>query len=394
MTTKLIWFERFIAHELRVISGEKCSPELLTYHRNRILDELELCKKEIFHVATASGTVKSDIQNNVLSCQKVILRLMDMVYDQAPEFWKEFEEAKTQHVFYLTFQALEGLRAFLEEYFQSHYDFCEKISSIEMALLSNEIESALEEIQRRFLPYQHEPFFEALTSPLQGFLIKCSQRISVTQANFLRRYSTHINTIEVGVNRSEVYLCCVRSMFRYNLNSPRIFEFLTAEIQRDLDSLATHTTKIQLLHAEAKKISQYYSKPDLCYRDNMCGLKDQLKDWILAEMEYLRQEAEIQQAIGTTLENTTGQENLIKLRTNLSVNEMALWMRLSIEAGMIPSDNIAGTLKWAASTLQSKKATEISHESLRSKYYEPTTTSLVRVDKYLQVMKTILKQLD
>ncbi len=93
MTTKLIWFERFIAHELRVISGAKCSPELLAYHRNRILDELELCKKEIFHVATASGTVKSDIQNNVLSCQKVNLRLMDMVYDQAPEFWKEFEEA-------------------------------------------------------------------------------------------------------------------------------------------------------------------------------------------------------------------------------------------------------------------------------------------------------------
>lgn len=394
MTTKLIWFERFVAHELKDISRENFSTELLTHHRNRLFDELEHCKKEIFQAATVGGVAKSEIQSNILSCQKVILRLMDMVYDQDPEFWLAFDESKTDHVLYLTYQALEGLRGFLEEYFQSHYDLTENVSSIEMALLSREVRLGLELLQSKFLPYQNEAFYEAAISPLQGFLIKSSLKINITQANYLRRYKNHLRNIEVGVNRSDVQASCLMSMFRYNLNSPRIFEFFTTEIQRKLDSLDTQAAKIQLLHAEAKIIRQNYSKPDMCYRSTMPGLKDQLKDWLFAEMEYLRQESEIQQAIGTTLEAAPADASRIKLRTNLSVNEIALLLRLSIESGIIPRENIAATLKWAALNLESKKASTISHESLRSKYYEPNTTSLVRMDKYLELMKMILKQLN
>ena len=394
MTTKLIWFERFVAHELRDIARANCSSELLAYHRNRLSDELELCKKEIFKSVSTNGLVRTDVQSHVRSCQKVILHLMDVIYDQDPDYWRCFEESKGDQILFLIFQTLENLRSFLKEYFQSYYDHDEKASSIELALLGREVQTTLDLLQTKFFPYKQETFFEALVSPLLGFLIKTSFRASVTHVSYLRRYMNHLMTIEVGVNQSEVQANCVRSMFRYNLNSSRVFDFVTSEIQARLDSLGTQALKIQLLHTEARTISQYYCKPDLSYRDNMPGLKDQLKDWIFAEMEYLRQESEIQQAIGTTIEGAQGNLQQIKLRTNLSVNELALLIRLFIEAGMIPSENIAGTLKWAASNLESKKTTNISHESLRSKYYEVSTTSLVRVDKYLEVMKTILKQLN
>ncbi|QEC67915.1 hypothetical protein FRZ67_11615 [Panacibacter ginsenosidivorans] len=79
------------------------------------------------------------------------------------------------------------------------------------------------------------------------------------------------------------------------------------------------------------------------------------------------------------------------LQTNLSVPQLALFMRLLVESGVIAErNNITQLTSKAAAILQTKKSNCISAESLRIKYYAPEKAAINILKEYVSQMMQLL----
>lgn len=393
MTKELIWFEKLISSDLKELPHSHIPTALLQHYSHRIQLEFENSQKEIFNDITINKYPKAKAKTKIWNYQKTITRLMDLLYAQNPDFWTneshEDQESLPLHVY----NGLVHLREFLLKYFPLCCNALEKQSVIDYIKLNRYTNQSIDLLKQRFMPYTNESLFQAMISPLTGFISKKKKNITLNQARFIKCYQDHLLGLKVGVNRTSFYEDCKESIFRYNLNSPRVFRYFTLSLQNQISSQATIKEQINLLHDERHKINRFYSKPKLKYREDLPSLKLHLTEWINDEIRHLEREVNMNSKINETITSSEASLEHTKLPTHFSVPELSILLRLLNEVGGIKSNSISATTKWASECLESKKAKSISPESLRAKYYEPSSTSLQRVEKYLKQMLALLKQM-
>lgn len=80
------------------------------------------------------------------------------------------------------------------------------------------------------------------------------------------------------------------------------------------------------------------------------------------------------------------------LVTSLSVPQLALLLRLMVDAGMlVQGQNITALMSRIATHMQTRKALHISAESLRVKYYSPEKAAISILRDYIQKMMQLLR---
>ena len=77
--------------------------------------------------------------------------------------------------------------------------------------------------------------------------------------------------------------------------------------------------------------------------------------------------------------------------TSLSVAQLALFVRLLIDVGIIQTKNQSSLLKKIAAVMQTSKTISISEESLRSKFYTPQGPTAIIIKEYLLNMMNKLR---
>ena len=391
MTKKLAWLENLINIELPQVLKAGEAPELVDYHARRLAVNIELTKRNLFEAAICKDSGKSTVSRLIWCYQKMLIRYQDILFEQNPGFWRAGKAQKEESLQWLIFDELDKLRLFLIAYFPAFYNTSEKISEIERELLAQNITSGAEVLWARFLPYNKEAIVETMLCPLTAFQEKKPGRITIEESLYLQKYLTLLLRIKVGVDREQVLELCEKRIFRYNLNSPRVFHYFIKSIQVKLESVSGHIAKTKLLALEHKRISNIYSKPGMAYRSALPSLKEQVSNWIIAEINFLEREVVIDSMV---LEASSSDSTYhAKLPTNLSVHEIAILMRALLETGVVSSDSITKILNWAALSLESKKTNTISSESLRSKYYDPPEVSLKKLETYLESMRNLVKSL-
>lgn len=394
MTKELIWFEKLISSDLKDLNQTEISPALREHYSARIHLELQNSKKEIFNDIAIKKYPKPKAQNKIWEYQKTITRLMDLLFAQNPEYWCNISIQDDDSLQLSIHKGLLDLRAFLLNYFPRCCNDLEKQSIIDYTFLSRDISKAISVLQERFMPYTKERLFQTMISPLTGFITKKQKAVTLNQAIYLEAYKDHLLELNVGVNKTSFFEDCEKSIFRYNLNSPRVFRYFTSSLQEKLNSQGTITMKIRLLLYEQHKVKQFYSKPTLKYREDLPNLKYHLCEWIQDETEHLQRQAEINSKIDAAIRTDEADFEVTKLPTNFSVPELSILLRLLNEIGGIKSNSISATTKWASECLESKKAKSISSDSLRAKYYEPSSTSIVQMEKYLKQMLNLIKEMN
>ena len=81
----------------------------------------------------------------------------------------------------------------------------------------------------------------------------------------------------------------------------------------------------------------------------------------------------------------------LPISTGISVSQLAVMLRLMIDTGMIQYNNQSELIKKIAGTFQTPKASVISADSLRTKYYSPEKAALEIVKEYLFKMVGLMK---
>ena len=124
------------------------------------------------------------------------------------------------------------------------------------------------------------------------------------------------------------------------------------------------------------------------------NLKTHLCEWIHEEIKHLEAELEMNSKIGASTTKEALPSKTAKLQTNFSVPEISLLLRLFHETGGVKPHTISAITKWASNCLESKKAQSISSDSLRAKYYDPSSTARQQMQKYLQEMLDSIKEIN
>jgi Mg2+/Co2+ transporter CorB len=96
-------------------------------------------------------------------------------------------------------------------------------------------------------------------------------------------------------------------------------------------------------------------------------------------------------ANGSLAVKTVAVNNPQKLKTALSVPQLALFIRLITAMKIIDEDNTTGFLKLVASAVATNKTGNVSSESLRNNFYSPNIAAKEVMKDYLFGMLNLLK---
>ena len=176
-------------------------------------------------------------------------------------------------------------------------------------------------------------------------------------------------------------------LFYLNCNSIKVFLYETQFVEKQLNA-DTNTERIGKLALALKKVNQIQVKPGIGYNVHGTSLKELVSSYLNEEISYLER-VSVPIAVGSQHEKLMQD---FKLKVNLSVSQVAYVFRIFIENQLIQTKNQTELLKFLARIVITKKAENVSFDSLRAKYYNietgtkesvrETLSSLVRyVDK-------------
>ncbi len=194
--------------------------------------------------------------------------------------------------------------------------------------------------------------------------------------NFISQNSNH-NTITDGA--------IVDLLFWLNLNDTSFLNYVLETIQSQMIKekekqkskliLLTHFKKFELLN-----LNHRYK-----YRIYDVSIKKMIKSWIETELQIFNEELNF-----SALNKTKGTKEVnvkSKVKTNLSLNQSVILIRLLKESGIFAQQNLSVIGIAFLRTFSTLSQKEITLKSFKTKYYNPDTKSIEQVKIMLKNME-------
>ena len=155
-------------------------------------------------------------------------------------------------------------------------------------------------------------------------------------------------------------------LVKMNFNSAGFFDYLIRQVEEDIQKTGSLKDQVEKLYFHLKNTNQQAIDEHLCFNPKQKGVREFVNDWILEETTFLEKKLVL-------LGNPAGDQRLVnqgfKVVTELSVAQIACFVRLLVESGVIKNKNRAELITFYAVYTQSKKQENISPESFRTRFY-------------------------
>lgn len=176
-----------------------------------------------------------------------------------------------------------------------------------------------------------------------------------------------------------------------NFNSYRFFAYLTGQIKQDTVDIISHSGKVEVLSRYLKTINQIHEYPDLVLYPKQKPIKEQISVWIIEEIEHLERSLKLKH--NSENKNFQSESSDLKLHTEMSVAQLAYFIRTLIEVGIIKNSNQRDVLKLISGMFRTKQTDTISHESLRTRFYNiEDNTKLAVKDLVITMLNFVNKK--
>lgn len=172
--------------------------------------------------------------------------------------------------------------------------------------------------------------------------------------------------------------CCILLM---NFNHEQVLYYFINKLEQDAPVEENILTQRQYWYAQQKLLIQLNNIPGTGLYPSKQSLVQVLLQLAEDELYQLQMEEDRRQpSINNDQKTAKG------LRFNLPVSQIAILLRLMVEAGLIKVPNHTAFLKEMAVWIQTERAGSISADSLRNKYYTPERNSIEAVKDVLFAM--------
>jgi hypothetical protein len=156
-----------------------------------------------------------------------------------------------------------------------------------------------------------------------------------------------------------------RLLIYVDFNSIKALGHWTKSITKTIEGSEARTEKLEKLSILLKEILQSPVKPGCSYNCKNSSLRDQLSSYLIEEIEHLQKVHLLAQ---TSSSQVAAQQNF-KLKMEVSVSQLACFVKAMVEAKVIQNQNISELLRFLALTTITKRSEIVSFDSLRAKYY-------------------------
>lgn len=176
-------------------------------------------------------------------------------------------------------------------------------------------------------------------------------------------------------------------LIRLNFNSISFMVYCKSLHTKELDRATCKIAKLNVLTAQLKTIRLIHPKPGYALEAASASVIEVLSAWIIEERICMETTQEIEHP--ETMRSTDSE----KIALNLSVDQLALLIKLFKEQEIFKDTEPAKLLKFFISNYTTVQGKNISFESLRNKYYNAESSTISHVKGKLITMLNALNKL-
>ena len=238
--------------------------------------------------------------------------------------------------------------------------------------------------------YIDKVLWEISLTPISEFVLSKASEYSFHRINYVQLLQSALMQFtptvqDINVARQDL----VNLLIKINFNTSDIFQFYCTHISSKLAVTETLSDRVDQVSYFIKTVSQVESLPGVAFNVDERHIKIQLLDWLASELEYLRQK-QILQFPCPSQEQAIQKD--FKLTFDLSVSQLACLFKVFTESGVVQNKNTSELIRFLAKFVKTKKAENVSFESLRIKFYDVESGTKDAVKKMLQSMLSYMSK--
>ena len=217
-----------------------------------------------------------------------------------------------------------------------------------------------------------------------------TRMLQISLPTFTFRRMKYMKTITTELTRI-LEICSVEKniderirtvLYDLNYNSKRFLTWHAQFVKDMLKSAETSNDKLERLSLLRKQIGQSLINPALAYDVMALPLQTQLISYVDQEIQYYEKVQQLRAASNDLL-----QGKQVKVRVNLSVAQLACIIRTGVDMGIIQMPNVTELLHAAAAVFVTRKAEQISYDSMKRRYYDIESGTWGSVQEFFAGMK-------
>jgi len=282
----------------------------------------------------------------------------------------------------------EDLLQLIAEKYPGYFNTALKIPDVQKWRLAPEIKSNLKQIKIALKKTDlNEKVLEITFEPIESLLAATVE----TTYRELTYLNSLINGLQYFINRensSNINEQFSHLLLYLNYNRLRFFNFYIEKLKETGDHFNSIHDQIDFYSLQLKLINQLPVKPGLIYKPGLPPIKEQIGNWICEELYYLEKKQKLFSPV--IIHGDKNQDNSGKIHTNLSVSQLALGVKLLVDAKVITNKNSTELMSMVAKTFKTDRQEIISEDSLRNKSYNFETATVEKLkDKIIGLLNIV-----
>ncbi len=283
----------------------------------------------------------------------------------------------------LLLQGFEELLNFIETHFSKYFNQDEKIPDTYAYISAKEFKERLAVLEGIFKNRGLESRLkEIILFPIIQFINKSAQGITFRRLIYFKYLINELIRLSENPEKKNYNQSVYEHLFYLNFNSYHFLNYATEKIRAEIEKLPSFTSQLEHLSLNRKMLAQAQVKPQFSFKPKRDSLKDIYSNWLEVEIHFIEKKRQLTLMIppgGERVENLSD----FKVKTALSVPQLAYSIRLLREAGIITNENQSELIRFFAKYFSSAHIENISAESLKSKFYKFERSAVTHVQGVL-----------
>jgi hypothetical protein len=207
--------------------------------------------------------------------------------------------------------------------------------------------------------------------------------------NFFKEVVKLILSYKSDTNNQDFSTFLKKTLFYLNFNSNEIIDLIVHEFEIELAQLNSTQSKIEKITFFLKEVEHARVNCETGFLPKNNSIKEQASDWLQAELCFL--EKQVQLLNSNIPYSIKTQKNFVKIKINLSIDELALILKAFERIGVLSEKDIPEIAQSIACYTNTKKQSNLSPKSLRNKIYcpdsktiDPVKGIIIRILEYLK----------
>ena len=325
---------------------------------------------------------KKDAIYGVKQLVNISDKIHSYVYHGKPDWKTKVSKAKIRSFYLCLLCCLEKILEEVKKVSPSMY--------MEVPITHYSLPEVKIELKIKFFEFSNHLDTDAIDNKLRNLVKRAILLIinkkEITPANVTYCHQIMSETIFLGeLDINSMLFLLIKNGF----NIPEFYLYYISHLKQSLDNLGGLHEQLEMLIIEKDKLNGIPGNENLRILKGIAPIKEQLYAYLDEKQKHTTQILELRRL---ALQDDPLVKSAKRLKINLPVAQLALFIRLQLEKGFFEKENIGGLFNFFAEHFYTSKTKFISGDSLRKKSTEVEFSTAQKLKSQLIAMLNWLNE--